>query len=230
PPQKRQSAYEWVRKQVKDCGGQAFIICPFIEVSETLQSVKAAKVAFENLVKKIFPDLRLGLLHGKMKSQDKNDVMTKFREGQLDILVSTPVVEVGIDIPQATIMLVESAERFGLSQLHQLSGRVGRSDKESYCLLFTEILAGKPFQRLKALEKINVGIKLAELDLTLRGPGEIYGTAQHGFFDLKVATFTDLDLIEKTKKAAQEFLLQIAQYPLLQAKLKKDKIKVVQPN
>jgi len=230
PPQKRQSAYEWVREQVKDCGGQAFIICPFIEASETLQSVKAAKVEFENLVKKIFPDLRLGLLHGKMKSQDKNDVMTKFREGQLDILVSTPVVEVGIDIPQATIMLVEGAERFGLSQLHQLRGRVGRSDKESYCLLFTEILTGKPFQRLKALEKINVGMKLAELDLTLRGPGEIYGTAQHGFFDLKVATFTDLDLIEKTKKAAQEFLLQIAQYPLLQAKLKKDKIKTIEPN
>ena len=230
PPQKRQAAYEWVRKQVKDCGGQAFIICPFIEVSETLQSVKAAKVEFENLVKKIFPDLRLGLLHGKMKSQDKNDVMTKFREGQLDILVSTPVVEVGIDIPQATIMLVEGAERFGLSQLHQLRGRVGRSDKESYCLLFTEILTGKPFQRLKALEKIDVGMKLAELDLTMRGPGEIYGTAQHGFFDLKIATFTDLDLIEKTKKAAQEFLLQIAQYPLLQAKLKKDKIKAIEPN
>ncbi len=236
PPQKRDAAYQWMRKRIKDTEEQAFIICPFIEASETLQSVKAAKVEFENLVKKIFPDLRLGLLHGKMKSQDKNDVMAKFREGQLDILVSTPVVEVGIDIPQATIMLVEGAERFGLSQLHQLRGRVGRSDKESYCLLFTEILTGphgeasKSFQRLKALEKIDVGMKLAELDLTLRGPGEIYGTAQHGFFDLKVATFTDLDLIEKTKKAAQEFLLQIVQYPLLQAKLKKDKIKGVQPN
>ena len=230
PPQKRDAAYQWMRKRIKDTEEQAFIICPFIEASETLQSVKAAKVEFENLVKKIFPDLRLGLLHGKMKSQDKNVVMTKFKEGQLDILVSTPVVEVGIDIPQATIMLVEGAERFGLSQLHQLRGRVGRSDKESYCLLFTEILGGKPFQRLKALEKIDVGMKLAELDLTLRGPGEIYGTAQHGFFDLKVATFTDLDLIEKTKKAAQEFLPQLAQYPLLQAKLKKDKIKAVQPN
>jgi len=230
PPQKRQSAYEWMRKRIKDTDEQAFIICPLIEESETLQSVKAAKVEFENLSKTIFLDLRLDLLHGKMKSQDKNDVMTKFKEGKLDILVSTPVVEVGIDIPQATIMLVEGAERFGLSQLHQLRGRVGRSDKESYCLLFTEILTGKPFQRVKALEKINVGMKLAELDLTLRGPGEIYGTAQHGFFDLKVATFTDLDLIEKTKKAAQEFLPQLAQYPLLQAKLKKDKIKAVQPN
>ena len=230
PPQKRDNAYQWIREQIKKGGGQAFIICPLIEESETLQTVKAAKVEFENLSKKIFPDLRLGLLHGKMKSKDKNEVMMKFKEGELDILVSTPVVEVGIDVPQAIIMLIEGAERFGLSQLHQLSGRVGRSDKESYCLLFTEILTGKPFQRLKALEKINIGMKLAELDLTLRGPGEIYGTAQHGFFDLKVASFADLDLIEKTKKAAQDFLPQLSQYPRLQAKLKKDKIKFVEPN
>ena len=230
PPQKREAAYEWIRKRIKDTDEQCFIICPLIEESETLQTVKAAKGEFENLSKKIFPDLRLGLLHGKMKSQEKSEVMAQFKEGKLDILVSTPVVEVGIDIPQATIMLVEGAERFGLSQLHQLRGRVGRSNKESYCLLFTEILTGKPFQRLKALEKIDVGMKLAELDLTMRGPGEIYGTAQHGFFDLKVATFTDLDLIEKAKKAAVEILPQLSQYPLLQAKLKKDKIKNIEPN
>jgi len=230
PSQKRQSAYEWIRKRIKDTDERAFIICPLIEESETLQSVKAAKGEFENLSKRIFPDLRLGLLHGKMKSREKESAMTKFRQGELDILISTPVVEVGIDIPQATIMLIEGAERFGLSQLHQLRGRVGRSNKESYCLLFTDNPGGKTLQRLKALERINVGMKLAELDLTLRGPGEIYGTAQHGFFDLKVASFADLELIERTRKAAEEILPRLAQYPLLQARLKKDKMESVQPN
>lgn len=230
PPQKRNDAYEWIRKRIKNTDEQAFIICPLIEASETLQSAKAAKVEFENLAKKVFPDLRLGLLHGKMKSKDKNEVMTKFKEGKLDILVSTPVVEVGIDIPQATIMMIEGAERFGLAQLHQLRGRVGRGVKESYCLLFTEVINGKPFQRLKALEKLHIGMELAELDLKMRGPGEIYGTAQHGFFNLKVASFTDLPLIEKTKRAAEEILPNLDKYPLLQAKVKKDIIKPIEPN
>jgi len=229
-PQKRNNAYSWIRERIKDSDEQAFIICPLIEESETLQSVKAAKVEFENLSQKVFPDLKLGLLHGRMKSQEKNEVMQQFKEGLLDILVATPVVEVGIDIPQATIMVIEGAERFGLSQLHQLRGRVGRGSKESFCLLFTPSLSGKSFERIKALERINIGSQLAELDLKLRGPGEIYGTAQHGFFDLKVASFTDLGLIEKTKRAAEEILPKISQYPLLQAKLKKDKIKNIEPN
>jgi len=230
PPQKRNNAYSWIRERIKDSDEQAFIICPLIEESETLQSVKAAKVEFENLSQKVFPDLKLGLLHGRMKSQEKNEVMQQFKEGLLDILVATPVVEVGIDIPQATIMVIEGAERFGLSQLHQLRGRVGRGSKESFCLLFTPSISGKSFERIKALERINIGSQLAELDLKLRGPGEIYGTAQHGFFDLKVASFTDLGLIEKTKRAAEEILPKISQYPLLQAKLKKDKIKNIEPN
>lgn len=230
PPQKRNSAYSWIRERIKDSDEQAFIICPLIEESETLQSVKAAKVEFENLSKKVFPDLKLGLLHGRMKSQEKNEVMKQFKEGLLDILIATPVVEVGIDIPQATIMLIEGAERFGLSQLHQLRGRVGRGSKESFCLLFTPSTSGKSFERIKALEKINIGSQLAELDLKLRGPGEIYGTAQHGFLDLKIASFADLELIEKTKRAAGEILPKVGQYPLLQAKLKKDKIKNIEPN
>jgi ATP-dependent DNA helicase RecG len=230
PPQKRNSAYEWIRKRVKDSDEQAFIICPLIEESETLQSVKATKVEFENLSKKVFPDLKLGLLHGQMKSQEKNKVMEKFKEGLLDILVATPVVEVGIDIPRATIMVIEGAERFGLSQLHQLRGRVGRGNKESFCLLFTPLISGKSFERIKALEKINIGSQLAELDLRLRGPGEIYGTAQHGFLNLKIASFADLSLIEITKKAALDIFPKISQYPLLQAKLKKDKIKDIEPN
>jgi len=156
--------------------------------------------------------------------------MAKFKQGQLDILVATPVVEVGIDIPQATIMVIEGAERFGLSQLHQLRGRVGRGAKESFCLLFTEYTAGKPLERLKALARINVGLKLAELDLKLRGPGEIYGTAQHGFLELKVASFADLSLIEQTKKTAQAIFPNLDQYPLLQAKAELDTIKFVEPN
>ncbi len=230
PPQKRNSAYQWLKKKIKETDERAFIICPLIEESETLQSVKAAKVEFENLSKKVFPDLKLGLLHGRMKSQEKNEVMKKFKEGLLDILVATPVVEVGIDIPQATVMVIEGAERFGLSQLHQLRGRVGRGSKGSFCLLFTPLTSGKPFERIKALEKINIGSQLAELDLKLRGPGEIYGTAQHGFLDLKVASFGDLSLIEESKKAALKIFPEISRYPLLQAKLKKDKIKAVEPN
>ncbi len=230
PPQKREDAYRWIRKRVKNTKEQCFIICPLIEFSESLQTVKAAKEEYEKLRKEIFSDLRLGLLHGKMKNKEKDEVVDKFKQGKLDILVSTPVVEVGIDVPQATIMIIEGSERFGLSQLHQLRGRVGRSEKESYCLVFTEILKGKPFQRVKALERINIGIELAELDLKLRGPGEIYGTSQHGFFDLKIASLSDLNLIKSTKKVAEKILPQIKKYSSLQAKIKKDTIKNIKPN
>jgi len=230
PPQKREDAYRWIRKRVKNTKEQCFIICPLIEFSESLQTVKAAKEEYEKLRKEIFSDLRLGLLHGKMKNKEKDEVVDKFKQGKLDILVSTPVVEVGIDVPQATIMIIEGSERFGLSQLHQLRGRVGRSEKESYCLVFTEILKGKPFQRVKALERINIGIELAELDLKLRGPGEIYGTSQHGFFDLKIASLSDLNLIKSTKKVAEKILPQIKKYSFLQAKIKKDTIKNIKPN
>ncbi len=230
PPQKRSDAYNWMRKKVKKTKEECFIVCPLIEISESLRAVKAAKVEYEKLSKDIFPDLKLGLLHGRMKNKEKDTVIKKFKEGKLDILVSTPVVEVGIDIPQATIMVIEGADRFGLSQLHQLRGRVGRSNKESYCLLFSEIMRGKPLQRIKALEKTGIGIELAELDLKLRGPGEIYGVTQHGFFDLKVASFSDTNLIKKTKSAANAIFPKINQYSLLKAKLKKDTIKDIKPN
>ncbi|MCX6725814.1 MAG: ATP-dependent DNA helicase RecG [Candidatus Shapirobacteria bacterium] len=230
PPQKREAAYQWLKKQIKDNAGQCFLVCPFIDISETLQTVKAAKDEYEKLAKNVFPDLRLGLLHGKMKSQEKETVLEKFRQRKIDLLVTTPVVEVGIDIPQATIIVIEGAERFGLSQLHQLRGRVGRNQKESYCLLFSNFTSGKTFERIKALEKINVGFKLAELDLKLRGPGEVYGISQHGFFDLKTASFNDIDLLEKAKKAAEGVMKKIKQYPLLQEKIKEDTIKNVEAN
>ncbi len=202
PESKRQKAYDWIKKQQ----AQAFIICPFIEESETLQTIKSAKKEFTNLSKNVFPDLKLGLIHGKLKPQEKDKVLEEFKNKKLDILVATPVVEVGIDIPNATIMVIEGAERFGLAQLHQLRGRVGRSDQQSYCLLFAE----KGLERLKSLEKINNGLQLAEIDLRFRGPGERFGAAQHGHWALKIATFEDFEKL----------------FPLLQKRLAESKILV----
>lgn len=204
PTIKRNGAYEWIRKQIKEAGSQAFIICPFIEQSETMQTVKAASVEYERLKNEVFPDLNLGLLHGKMKTKEKDDVLLAFREKQYDILVATPVVEVGIDIPNATVILIEAAERFGLAQLHQLRGRVGRGEKQSFCLLFTESTSDMTINKLKALETTYVGAQLAELDLRLRGPGELYGTLQSGIPELKVASFSDVALIQRAKRAADE--------------------------
>lgn len=230
PPVKRKPAYDWIKKHVKGTEEGAFVICPLIEESETLKSVKATTVEFESLSRKIFPDLRLGLLHGRLKSKEKNEVIKRFREGELDILVSTPVVEVGIDIPQATIMMIEGADRFGLATLHQLRGRVGRGQRQSYCLLFTDVTEGRTYLRLKAMEKMYIGSELSELDLKLRGPGEIYGTSQHGFPDLRVASFTDLGLIQKTRLSAEQAINLLDKFPLLKARLKKYIIKAIEPN
>jgi len=232
PPKKRAAAYQWIRKQIKGKRDQAFIVCPLIEESqhETMQSVKAATSEKEKLEKEVFPDMKLGLLHGRLKSKEKDRVLNEFRKGKTDILVSTPVVEVGIDIPTATIMLIEAAERFGLAQLHQLRGRVGRSGQQAYCLLFSETPSKKSIKRLKALETLIAGSKLAELDLKLRGPGEIYGTQQHGFFNLRVASFSDLKTIKKARTAAESIVDQISRYPSLQARFKQYTIKAIEPN
>ena len=204
PREKRTAGYEWIREKIKDTPQQAFVICPLIEESETLRDVKAVTEEFKILSGKIFPDLRLGLLHGRVKSKEKDKIMQEFKMGKIDILVSTALVEVGIDIPNATIMVIEAADRFGLAQLHQLRGRVGRDKFQSYCFLFTENQEPKVIERLKTLEKTSLGTQLAEEDLRLRGPGEIYGTRQHGFPDLKAASFTDLPLIQKTREAAEQ--------------------------
>lgn len=229
PPIKRDNAYTWIDKQIKQ-GDQVFIVCPFIEESESMVSVKAATKEFERLKKEIFPHLKLGLLHGKLKSKEKDEILKSFKDKKIDILVSTPVVEVGIDIPNATIMLIEEADRFGLAQLHQLRGRVGRSDKQSYCLLFTQSTNPVTLERLKSLETIFSGALLAELDLKLRGPGQIYGTAQHGVPSLKVASFSDFSLIEKTKKEATKILPKIDKYPLLLKKIEEINLKTVSPD
>jgi len=187
---------------------QAFIICPLIEESdhESLQSVKAVTVEFERLQKKVFRDLKLGLLHGRIKSKEKEEILAKMNRGALDMLVATPVVEVGIDIPNATIMVIEAAERFGLAQLHQLRGRVGRNDKQSYCLLFTESTRDTTQKRLRYLESINNGAELAEIDMKLRGPGELFGTRQSGYSEFKLASLTDTALITKVRISVSDIL------------------------
>lgn len=216
--EKRQGAYEWIEKQIK-LGDQAFVICPFIEESESLTTVKAATKEFDHLKKNVFPKLKLGLLHGKLKSKEKEEILQKFRERKIDILVATPVVEVGIDFPNATIILIEGSERFGLAQLHQLRGRVGRGEKQSYCLLFTETNNSSVYKRLKSLETLYNGAQLAELDLRLRGPGQIFGTMQHGIAQLKIASFSDFELIEKTKKEAEKIFPKLEKYTKLYKKV-----------
>lgn len=230
PQKKRVNAYSWIKKQIKETSSQVFVICPFIEESETLQTVKAANKEFENLKNNAFKNLKLGLLHGKMKAKEKDSVLGKFRDGKIDVLVATPIVEVGIDISNATIIVVEGSERFGLAQLHQLRGRVGRNNKQSYCLLFTEAKNPQTLERLKAMEKHNVGSELAELDLRLRGPGEIYGTAQHGRKMLKIASFSDFDLIQKAGREAEKIFPRLKDYPKLMEKLKDINLKQISPD
>jgi len=207
PPHKRESAYRWMRERIK-LGEQAFIVCPLIEEStnETMLQVRAATEEFDRLKDKVFPDLALSLLHGRLSSRKKEEEIQKFRKGKTNILVTTPVVEVGIDITNATVMMIEGAERFGLAQLHQLRGRVGRGIKESYCLLFPSNPKTQGLSRLRILGTAKSGGQLAEFDLKLRGPGEIYGTKQHGYVNLKYAELSDTRLIATTQRLAREIL------------------------
>lgn len=217
PPQKRVGAYNWIQSQITSHQSQAFWICPLIEESEkeTMKDIKAVTSEFLNL-KTQMSNVKIGLLHGRMKASEKNQVLNDFRTGKLDILVSTPVVEVGIDIPNATIMAIEDAERFGLAQLHQLRGRVGRGKKKSYCLLF-----GKPSKRLTAMTKMHSGFELAELDLKLRGPGEIFGTAQSGFPQFKAASLSDWKMIKQSKELAEEIAKNPLKYPAIRTQFER---------
>jgi ATP-dependent DNA helicase RecG len=199
-PEQRTRAYDFLRREI-GAGAQAFIICPLIEESESIEA-KAAVAEYERLSKEVFPDLKLGLLHGRMAVAEKDKVMKSFQDGKLDILVSTPVVEVGIDVPNASVMLIEAADRFGLSQLHQFRGRVGRGEKQSYCLLLAERPSPEGSERLQAIEKIQDGFVLAEKDLELRGPGEFFGTRQSGLPDLRMARLSDTPLLELARNEA----------------------------
>ncbi|HEY5695820.1 MAG TPA: ATP-dependent DNA helicase RecG [Candidatus Saccharimonadales bacterium] len=185
-------------------GRQMYIICSLIDDNPD-NDIKSVEAEYKKLKSTIFRHRRIGLLHGKMKADEKDAVMAKFAAGELDILVSTTVVEVGVDVPNATVMMIENADRFGLSQLHQLRGRVGRSSHQSYCYLIMSDTS-KPTQRLKEIEKSDDGFYLAEVDLKLRGPGEIYGRAQHGALNLQIATLADTQLIARAQHQARAFV------------------------
>ncbi len=201
-PQELERAFSLIRSQIKD-GRQAFIIYPLVEESEKMDNLKAATEEHEKLQTEIFPELKLGLLHGRLKPDEKDRVMADFRDKKYDILVSTTVVEVGVDVSNATVMLVEGANHFGLAQLHQLRGRVGRGAAQSYCLLIPDHEDAVENERLQAMAETTDGFILADRDLQQRGPGEFLGTRQAGFSVLKMASITDIPLIEKARNQAQ---------------------------
>lgn len=226
-PVNRDKAYNFIRKQINN-GRQAFVICPLIAVSSqpSARSLfeldrKSVEGEYEKLSKNIFPDLRVAMLHGKLKPKEKQKIMDDFKNKKFDIIVSTSVIEVGIDIQNANVMVVEDADRFGLAQLHQFRGRVGRGKEQSYCLLFTNSLSPKVINRLNIMQNCADGFSLAQKDLETRGPGEFAGLSQHGMPDLKMASLTDVELIKETQEIAAEiFKKDINKYPLLLDKIK----------
>jgi ATP-dependent DNA helicase RecG len=221
----RAKAYGFIKTEVA-AGRQVFVICPLIDQADQ-GGVKSVKEEYEKLDKEIFPDLPIGLLHGKLKSREKEAVMKDFLEQKTKVLVSTSVIEVGVDVPNATIMLIEGAESFGLAQLHQFRGRVGRGEHQSYCFLFSSPGANADQRRLKALEAYDDGFALSKIDLKFRGPGEVYGTLQKGFFKLKIASLFDLPLMKAAKQEAEDLIdglkgaetSLIERYPLIHSEL-----------
>ena len=218
-PTDRERLYGFMRRQAQK-GRQGYIIYPLVEESDALD-VGAAVDAHAHLSAEIFPDLRVGLLHGRLKGAEKDEVMRSFAGGDLDILVSTSVVEVGVDVPNATLMLIEDADRFGLAQLHQFRGRVGRGEHESYCALVSRVKGDAQAERLNAVKETTDGFKLAEKDLELRGPGAIFGTRQSGLPDLKLAGLSDIDTLNQAQEAALGLLREdpeLRNHPQLQEK------------
>ena len=236
-PKDKKETYNFIRAEVKE-GRRVFVICPRIEPAKislennldgepsqqllSWMEVKAVKDEYQKLSKEIFPDLKIGMLHGKMKTQEKERVMEEFKKGGIDILVSTSVVEVGVDIPNATVMMIEGSEKFGLAQLHQFRGRVGRSDYQSYCFLFTDSPGIVTNKRLRALMICKNGFELAEKDLTIRGPGDFSGSRQWGIPDLAMDSLKDIFLVQNSRVAAKEILTEdpeLKNFPLLREKL-----------
>ncbi len=241
PPSGRQEAHQFIRSEVK-AGRQVFVICPRIELAtqspETplqstrgkansqmkflLADMKAVQEEYKKLSELVFPDLKVIMLHGKMKPKEKTDIMARFKEGFADILVSTSVIEVGVDIPNATVMMIENADRFGLAQLHQFRGRIGRGEHQSTCLLFTSGAEKTSNQRLKALVATDDGFLLAEKDMAIRGPGEFFGTGQSGLPDLAMAALANVELIKKSRAEARLILTEdqnLANHPQLKQQL-----------
>lgn len=212
-PINRGKAYQFIRDQVR-AGRQVFVVCPLIEGANPESAEKKSVLSeYAKLSQKIFPDLRVRFLHGRLKSAEKESALSDFKNRRADILVATSVIEVGIDIPNAGLMMVEGAERFGLAQLHQFRGRVGRSGHRSYCLLFTEDASAAALERLRYFENHHDGFALAEKDLALRGPGEVYGTEQSGMMQLRLATVADRELIQSARMAAERVARETQKYP-----------------
>jgi ATP-dependent DNA helicase RecG len=214
-PNKRDDMYNWINERNES----AFIVCPFINESEAEEfaQVKSATTEYEILRQGIFKNRKVGLLHGKMKPAEKEEILGNFRNGEIEILVSTPVIEVGVDIPDANIIVIESAERYGLASLHQLRGRVGRGVKEGFCIVIPSTGSKSSMERLKNLEKYSNGLELAEIDLKIRGEGDVTGRMQSGFKNFKFADLTNLKLLEKAKKEAAEYIKEIENYPILKS-------------
>jgi ATP-dependent DNA helicase RecG len=220
-PNSRKQLYEKINKQI-DTGRQVFVVAPLIRESDMLPA-RSAEEVYVDLSQKHFKNRRVGLIHGQMKTKEKDAVMQAFLNHKLDILVSTTVIEVGVNVPNASVMLIENAERFGLAQIHQLRGRVGRSEHQGYCYLMLGD-SSQPSRRIRALEQTEDGFELAELDLEIRGPGAIYGTLQHGALDLRIARLTDTRLIASARKSAQQFIdkgVHLVQYTQLASKVNK---------
>lgn len=216
----RMEAYEFLRERIKK-GEQAFVICPLIDPSDKL-GVKSVNEEYKKIKKDVFPEFIIDFLHGKLKSQEKEDVMRRFKNKEIHILVATSVIEVGIDVPNATIMIIEGADRFGLSQLHQFRGRVGRSDLQSYCFLFSQNAGEKTKMRLHALMTAKDSFELSQMDLDLRGPGDVYGSDQSGFPEFKLARLTDVEIMKDAKSCAQEVMdLSLDNFPLLREVVEK---------
>ncbi len=221
-PGEEKEVYNFIKKEIKN-GRQAFVICPLIDPSDKL-GVKSVKQEYEKLSQEVFPEFKIAMLHGKLKAKEKEKIMKNFLKKKINILISTTVVEVGIDVANASIMLIEGAERFGLAQLWQLKGRVGRSEYQSYCFLFSESYSEKARERLKALLLAKNGFELAEKDLEMRGPGEIFGTQQSGYLEyLKIAKLSDTLIIQQSQEAAKKILSLdpvLKNFPLLSKKIK----------
>ncbi|MBQ4448344.1 MAG: ATP-dependent DNA helicase RecG [Clostridia bacterium] len=205
PPAKRGDMYRWIEREIKEKQVQAFVVCPMIEENEELEQACSAEAVYGELTSKL--NVRTGLVHGKMKPDKREEVMAAFRDGLIDLLVSTTVIEVGVDIPNACIMAIEATERFGLAQLHQLRGRVGRSDKESFCFLLSESRADTVAERIKTLVSSNDGFEIAEKDLLTRGPGELLGQRQHGDSQfIESLAISDMETLSEARGAAMELI------------------------
>ncbi len=206
---KRERMYGFVRKLVTE-GRQAYIVCPMVDEGEdTTAELKAVTAYAKQLQEQIFPDLRVAFVHGKMKPKEKDAVMTSFASGEVDVLVSTTVIEVGVDVPNAALMIIENAERFGLSQLHQLRGRVGRGKHQSYCVLLSDNRNPDTRERMKVMTKTTDGFRISEEDLKARGPGDFFGKRQHGLPQLREAELAgEMSVMKEDQGAAEQLLLQ----------------------